>query len=84
MEKSLRPDTVSHACKKLAGRTGLNGIRLHDSGRSHATIMLKAGIHPKVVQERLGYASIQVTLDANSHVVPGSQEAAAARFDEGL
>jgi integrase len=46
--------------------------------------MLKAGIHPKIVQERLGHASIQTTLDTYSHVAPGLQEAAAARFDEGL
>ena len=44
--------------------------------------MLKAGVHPKIVQERLGHASIQVTLDTYSHVVPGLQEAAANRFDE--
>jgi integrase len=44
--------------------------------------MLKAGIHPKIVQERLGHASIQITLDTYSHVTPGLQEAAAARFDE--
>ena len=46
--------------------------------------MLKQGIHPKVVQERLGHASIGITLDTYSHVSPGLQEAAAARFDEGL
>ena len=44
--------------------------------------MLKVGIHPKVVQERLGHASIQITLDTYSHVTPGLQEATAARFDE--
>jgi integrase len=44
--------------------------------------MLKQGTHPKVVQERLGHASIQVTLDTYSHVAPGLQEAAAARFDQ--
>jgi integrase len=44
--------------------------------------MLKQGIHPKVVQERLGHASISMTLDTYSHVVPGLQEAAAKRFDE--
>ena len=44
--------------------------------------MLKQGTHPKVVQERLGHASIQITLDTYSHVAPGLQEAAAARFDQ--
>jgi hypothetical protein len=43
--------------------------------------MLQAGIHPKVVSERLGHASVAFTLDTYSHVVPGLQEAAAKRFD---
>ena len=44
--------------------------------------MLKQGVHPKIVQERLGHASIQITLDTYSHVAPGLQEAAAASFDK--
>jgi integrase len=44
--------------------------------------MLKQGIHPKVVQERLGHTSIQITLYTYGHVVPSLQEAAAQRFDE--
>ena len=44
--------------------------------------MLKQGIHPKIVQERLGHSTIAVTLDTYSHVSPGLQEAAAKRFDE--
>ena len=82
--KPLLPNTVTHAWVRLVRRIGLTGVRLHDSRHSHATIMLKQGIHPKVVQERLGHAGIQITLDTYSHVVPGLQEAAAARFDEGL
>ena len=46
--------------------------------------MLKQGVHPKIVQERLGHASTQITLDTYSHVAPGLQEAAAVRFDEAL
>jgi integrase len=44
--------------------------------------MLKQGVHPKIVQERLGHATIAVTLDMYSHVAPGLQEAAAASFDK--
>ena len=80
--KPLRPDSITHAWIKLVRRIGLKGIRLHDARHSHASLMLKAGIHPKIVQERLGHASIQITLDTYSHVVPGLQEAAANRFDE--
>jgi integrase len=51
---------------------------------SHASILLKQGVHPKIVQERLGHATISTTLDLYSHVVPGLQEAAAAQFDRVL
>ena len=44
--------------------------------------MLKRNVHPKIVQERLGHASIQMTLDTYSHVAPGIQEAAAKAFDD--
>ncbi|MEK4062166.1 MULTISPECIES: site-specific integrase [unclassified Paenibacillus] len=50
-------------------------IRFHDLRHTHATLLLKAGIHPKIVQERLGHSSINVTLDTYSHVLPNLQEA---------
>ena len=80
--RPLRPDTVTHAWVKLARRIGLKGVRLHDARHTHASLMLKQGVHPKIVQERLGHASIQITLDTYSHVAPGLQEAAAAGFDK--
>jgi len=80
--KPLLPNTVSHAWTKIANRAGLKGIRLHDARHTHASLMLKQGIHPKIVQERLGHASIQITLDTYSHVAPGLQQAAANRFDD--
>ncbi len=67
---------------KLARRAGLKGIRLHDARHTHASLMLKQDIHPKIVQERLGHSSIQITLDTYSHVAPGLQQAAANRFDD--
>ena len=45
-------------------------------------LMLKQGIHPKIVQERLGHTSIQITLDTYSHVAPRLQQAAAEGFDK--
>ena len=44
--------------------------------------MLQAGVHPKIVSERLGHASVNITLDTYSHVLPGVQEEAAERFFE--
>ncbi|MBU2607926.1 MAG: tyrosine-type recombinase/integrase [Chloroflexi bacterium] len=58
-----------------------DGGCLHDARHTHASLMLKQGVHPKVVSERLGHASIQITLDTYSHVAPGLQEAAARGFD---
>ena len=43
----------------------------------HATLALAAGVHPKVVSERLGHASITITLDTYSHAIPAMQETAA-------
>ena len=80
--KPMLPNTVTHAWIKLVRRTGLKHIRLHDARHSHASLMLKQGIHPKIVQERLGHANIAVTLDTYSRVAPGLQQAAAQRFDE--
>jgi integrase len=77
-----QPDCISHYWSKLTKRTGLQGIRLHDSRHSHASILLKNGTHPKIVQERLGHASIETTLDTYSHVAPGLQAAAASSFDD--
>ena len=80
--KPLLPDSITHAWRNLASKTGLKGIRLHDARHTHASLMLKQGIHPKIVQERLGHASITITLDTYSHVAPGLQEVAAQRFDD--
>ena len=67
---------------KLVRRCGLRGIRFHDARHTHASLLLKQGVHPKIVQERLGHGSIQITLDTYSHVAPGLQQAAANKFDD--
>lgn len=80
----MLPDTVSHQFSKIAKRASLGRLGLHTLRHTHASHMLKQGIHPKVVQERLGHSSIQVTLDLYSHVAPGMGESAALRFEDGL
>ncbi|MBI2853083.1 MAG: tyrosine-type recombinase/integrase [Chloroflexi bacterium] len=82
--KPLLPNSVTHAWIRLVRRAGVKYIRLHDARHTHASIMLKQGIHPKIVQERLGHSTIAITLDTYSHVAPGLQQAAANRFDEVL
>ncbi|MBE0481465.1 MAG: site-specific integrase, partial [Dehalococcoidia bacterium] len=79
-----KPDTISQAFLRISRLAGLKGVRLHDLRHSHATLLLQQGVHPKIVQERLGHATIAVTLDTYSHVLPGLQEAAAMAFEKGL
>jgi integrase len=82
--KPIRPNSITRAFQTIARSVGLEGARLHDLRHAHATILLQQGVHPKIVQERLGHSTVATTLDIYSHVLPGLQEAAAQRFDEGL
>ena len=78
-----RPDNFGAACHKVFKRAELS-CRLHDLRHTQATLLLQQGVHPKVVQERLGHANVSITLDIYSHVAPHMQEEAAARIDEAL
>lgn len=80
----LLPNSLTHAFSAIARRLGLEGIRFHELRHTHASLMLRQVIHPKIVSERLGHATIGITLDTYSHVTPGLQEAAALSFEEGL
>jgi integrase len=75
----LHPERVSAVFAGHARAAGLPRIRLHDVRHSYATLALAAGVHPKVVSERLGHAAISLTLDTYSHAVPALQEDAAER-----
>ena len=79
----INPNTITPMFNKIAKRLNLK-LRLHDLRHTHATLMLKSGIHPKIVSERLGHSTVAFTLDTYSHVVPGLQEAAAKAFDNTL
>jgi integrase len=64
--------------------TPLPTIRLYDLRHSHATALLRAGVHPKIVAERLGHANITVTLQTYSHVLPTMQEDAVDAYAQSL
>ena len=68
--------------KEILKQAGLPVLRFHDLRHTAATLMLQQGIHPKVVQERLGHSQISLTLDTYSHVLPSMQEDAAQKLDE--
>lgn len=66
----LHPQSLSTAFKRAVKTSGLPAIRFHDLRHTHATMLLSANVHPKVVADRLGHASITITLDTYSHVLP--------------
>ena len=70
--------------KPLLVKADLPDIRFHDLRHTSATLLLSAGVHPKVVQERLGHSQISVTLDTYSHVLPTLQREAAGKLDQML
>jgi integrase len=76
--EALDPESVSRYWRLAVKNSMLPQIRLHDLRHTHATLALQAGIHPKVVSERLGHATISITLDTYSHAIPAMQEEAAA------
>jgi integrase len=62
----------------------LPDIRFHDLRHTCATLPLTKGVHPKIVSEMLGHASVAITLDTYSHVIPGMQDAAASAMEDAL
>jgi integrase len=77
----IQPQSLTHAWHRFLVKTNLPRLRFHDLRHSHATHMLASGVHPKIASERLGHATVSLTLDTYSHVIPGMQEDAVARID---
>lgn len=82
--KPLHPDKVSNEFRQIVVTAGLPHLTFHGLRHAHATLMLSAGTHPKVVSERLGHSNISITLDTYSHLLPGLQEAAAQAVEDRL
>lgn len=57
-------------------------LNLYSLRHSCATLLLSAGINPKIVSERLGHASIVLTLDTYSHLLPDMQQAASDKLEK--
>ena len=70
--------------KPLLERAELPDIRFHDLRHTCATLLLSRGHHPKLVQELLGHASVALTLDRYSHVLPGMGDQTAAAMEAAL
>lgn len=68
--------------KNIIKNTGMRYIRFHDLRHTCASLLLSAGVHPKVVQEQLGHSSIRVTMDKYSHMMPNMQAEAADALEK--
>jgi integrase len=80
--KPIDPGRVSKEFARVRRTADLERIRLHDLRHTHTSLFLAANVHPKIVSERLDHASVTITLDIYSHVLPGLQEDAAEKFSQ--
>ncbi len=76
----MHPDIFSQRFDRTVAKIGVPAISLHDLRHTHATLLLKAGVHVKVVSERLGHANVAFTMNVYQHVLPGMQAEAAGTF----
>lgn len=74
----LQPRSLTHVMSDFLKEWDMT---LHKMRHTHASHMLAANVHPKIVQERLGHSSIAITLDIYSHLMPNMQGEAAAAVD---
>jgi integrase len=77
----VQPRSLTHVMSAFLEEWG---VTLHKLRHSHASHMLAAKVHPKVVQERLGHSSIAITMDIHSHLMPNMQSEAASAVDGAL
>jgi len=80
----FHPDTASTIFDRLVKVSGLPRITFHGLRHTHATILLANGVPVKVVSERLGHATVQITLDTYAHVMPGLQGQAVNVFSQAM
>jgi integrase len=81
----LNPENlVKRSFKPLLKRSGLPEIRFHDLRHTCATLLMGRGVHPKLVQELLGHATIAMTLDTYSHYLPSMGNQASGAMGEAL
>jgi integrase len=76
------PRNLIRYFKQALRDADLPEIRFHDLRHTSASLLLSAGVHPKVVQEMLGHSQISLTLDTYSHVLPGLQDEAAEKMNK--
>lgn len=78
----VNPTAVNGLFARFMKQSGISVIRFHDLRHTHATILLQMGVNPKIVAERLGHSSVQITLDTYSHVLPSMKKDLADDFSK--
>jgi integrase len=73
----IHPACFSQIFGRRVAAAQVPRIRFHDLRHTHATLALRAQVHPKIVSERLGHSTIAITLDTYSHCIPSMQREAA-------
>jgi integrase len=76
---AIHPESFAKVFDRRVATSRLPRLSFHGLRHTHASILLAAGVNPKVVSERLGHASVAFTLDIYSHAIPELQEAAASK-----
>ena len=79
--RKVKPRTAYNRYNKIFKKANLNQFNLQSLRHTHATFLLQANVHPKIVQERLGHGTIEVTINIYSHVVPSLQQKAVQQFE---
>ena len=80
----MRPWTLSGKLERILKRAGLPYSHFHDLRHTYATLLLSKGVHPKFVQELLGHATISITLDRYSYVIPAMEDQARKAMEDVL
>lgn len=78
------PTAVNALFLRYIRQSGIPRIRFHDLRHTHATILLSMGVNPKIVAERLGHSSVQITLDTYSHVLPSMKKDLSEQFAKAM
>lgn len=78
----INPKSFSRKFHRLLVINKLPLIRFHDLRHSHASLLVKLGIQPKIISERLGHSNINITMDLYSHVYEESNKEVASMFEK--
>ncbi len=78
------PPAFDSSYRQLLKRRKLDGPTFHGLRHSHASHLLRSGVSPKVISERLGHSKVSFTMDQYVHLLPGMQEEAAIKIDAAM